>query len=108
MTKLCVNCGNEIPAGRLEALPNTTTCVSCSNVTAKAGRIVTYGVGEEIYTEIEVLERDAFEAMSNLELTRGHKKPRSIPKHNINFDDDDKPTTGKEAYIQNASDDNDE
>lgn len=105
MTKLCVKCGKEIPAGRLEALPNTTTCVACSNVTAKAGRMITYGVGEEIHTEIEVLDRAAFEAISSLELTRGHKKPRSIPKHNINFDDDDEPTTGKEAYIQNSSED---
>jgi len=108
MTKLCVKCGNQIPVGRLEALPNTTTCVTCSSVTAKAGRMVTIGVGEEIHTEIEVLEREAFEAISNLELTRGHKKPRSIPKKNVNFDDDDEPSTGKEAYILNSTDQDEE
>ena len=107
MTKLCVKCGNDIPAGRLEALPNTTTCVACSSVTAKAGRMVTYGVGEEIHTEIEVLERKAFEAISSLELTRGHKKPKKFPKKLINFDDDDTPTTGKEAYIESSSEDDD-
>jgi len=107
MTKLCVKCGNGIPAGRLEALPNTTTCVACSSVTAKAGRMVTYGVGEEIHTEIEVLEREAFEAISSLELTRGHKKPKKFPKKLINFDDDDTPTTGKEAYIESSSEDDD-
>ena len=107
MTKLCVKCGNDIPAGRLEALPNTITCVACSSVTAKAGRMVTYGVGEEIHTEIEVLEREAFEAISSLELTRGHKKPKKFPKKLINFDDDDTPTTGKEAYIESSSEDDD-
>lgn len=30
MTKPCIKCGNDIPAGRLKALPNTTTCVQCS------------------------------------------------------------------------------
>ena len=108
MTKLCVKCGNDIPAGRLEALPHTTTCVACSSVTAKAGRMVTYGVGEEIHTEIEVLERGAFEAITSLELTRGHKKPRAIPKKIVNFEDDDEPSTGKEAYIQSSSDDDDD
>jgi RNA polymerase-binding transcription factor DksA len=28
----CEECGKEIPAARLEALPNTTVCVKCSNV----------------------------------------------------------------------------
>ena len=29
--KKCVICGGEIPKKRLEILPKTTTCVSCSN-----------------------------------------------------------------------------
>ncbi len=28
--KLCEECGNPIPAERLEVLPDTTTCVGCS------------------------------------------------------------------------------
>lgn len=28
--KKCSNCGKVIPAARLEALPDTTTCVECS------------------------------------------------------------------------------
>jgi len=28
----CIKCNKEIPAERLEALPNTDTCVNCSSV----------------------------------------------------------------------------
>ena len=54
----CKHCGVEIPAGRLEVLPFTQTCVKCSTEAPKAGRIVTYGHGEEIHTELEILDRD--------------------------------------------------
>lgn len=33
----CCKCGCEIPAMRLEALPNTTTCVGCSRVASYVG-----------------------------------------------------------------------
>ena len=33
----CAKCGCEIPAMRLEALPNTTTCVGCSRVSSYVG-----------------------------------------------------------------------
>ena len=33
----CSKCGCEIPAMRLEALPNTTTCVGCSRVKSYVG-----------------------------------------------------------------------
>jgi DNA-directed RNA polymerase subunit RPC12/RpoP len=29
-SQLCARCGNEIPAERLEALPDTMVCVNCS------------------------------------------------------------------------------
>lgn len=56
--KYCKFCGEEIHPMRLEILPNTVTCVSCSKEKPKAGRIVTHGTGEEIYTEMEILSRD--------------------------------------------------
>ncbi len=31
-TRLCEGCGTPIPEARVEALPNTTTCVNCSSV----------------------------------------------------------------------------
>ncbi len=33
----CVTCDDEIPAGRLEVLPNTETCVQCSTVEKHVG-----------------------------------------------------------------------
>lgn len=36
-TRCCECCGFEIPAERLEVLPNTLTCVGCSTVKAKIG-----------------------------------------------------------------------
>lgn len=35
--KNCCKCKIEIPAERLEAIPDTTTCVNCSNVKKKVG-----------------------------------------------------------------------
>lgn len=34
---LCKKCGKKIPKARLQALPDTTTCVKCSEVQAKMG-----------------------------------------------------------------------
>jgi hypothetical protein len=34
--KLCVSCGEPIPAKRLEAVPGTTTCVQCATVPRKS------------------------------------------------------------------------
>lgn len=35
ISRACEKCNVEIPAERLECLPNTTTCVNCSTVKAK-------------------------------------------------------------------------
>jgi hypothetical protein len=35
----CKTCGDEIPPARLEALPNTRTCVKCSDVEPVAGHV---------------------------------------------------------------------
>lgn len=70
ITRNC-SCGNEIPYQRLEALPHTRTCVGCSTEAPKAGRVVTHGQGEEIYTEVEILPREVFKEINKLERTRG-------------------------------------
>jgi hypothetical protein len=59
--KYCKFCGEEIHPLRLEILPHTQTCVKCSNEKPKAGRIVTHGTGEEIYTEVEIISREQAE-----------------------------------------------
>lgn len=35
MSRKCEECGVEIPVGRLQALPDTTTCIKHSTVTGK-------------------------------------------------------------------------
>lgn len=65
--KNCVICNEEIHPMRLEILPNTTRCVKCSNEAPKAGRLVTYGTGEEIFTQLEVVDNETFKKIQRME-----------------------------------------
>ena len=60
----CVKCGVEIHPMRIEILPNTKVCVKCSDVSKKAGRLVSYGTGEEIETKLEIHEADYYRKIS--------------------------------------------
>ncbi len=51
----CVKCGNEIPSKRLELLPNTKTCVKCSDVQKVVGRITTVGEGDHTYNDLDII-----------------------------------------------------
>lgn len=54
--KNCKVCGQEIPAGRVKALPNTTTCVQHSNADKFVANIISYGNPEsDINQEIEII-----------------------------------------------------
>jgi len=66
--KYCKFCGEEIHPLRLEILPNTVTCVKCSKEKPKAGRIITHGTGEEIYTEVEIISREQAEKDARIHL----------------------------------------
>lgn len=35
--RMCIHCDSEIPLARIEVLPNTQTCVSCSTETKRVG-----------------------------------------------------------------------
>lgn len=35
--KICIKCGEEIPAGRVKALPNIKVCVGCSTTNKVSG-----------------------------------------------------------------------
>lgn len=37
MQRICDTCGNAIPQARVEALPNTTTCIACSREAKMVG-----------------------------------------------------------------------
>lgn len=57
---MCGKCGIEIPLGRLKCVPNTKTCVKCSDVKYKAGITVTRGEGDHTYNETIIMEYDEF------------------------------------------------
>ena len=63
----CVHCGEEIHPMRLEVLPNTKTCVKCSQEPKKAGRLVTRGQGEDVETDLEILDQEVYRKMVSLE-----------------------------------------
>lgn len=64
MERNCVKCGELIPAGRIKALPNARTCVSCSSTGMKRAVTVTSTSGEDVYTDLVILDsknyRDIF------------------------------------------------
>ncbi len=53
-------CGIQIPAARLKILPNTHTCVGCSDVKTKKPVIVQRGQGDHTYTETVFLEHEDY------------------------------------------------
>ena len=57
----CVICKNEIPPKRLEVLPNTKTCVNCSQESPKRGVTVMQGSGAHTWVDLMVMDQDEFE-----------------------------------------------
>jgi len=66
-TKKCVNCKEPIHPKRLEILPNTTKCVSCSTTGKKGGITVTKGEGDHTYNETIIMEPDEFRKFQEME-----------------------------------------
>lgn len=57
--KYC-KCGVQIPPARLKILPNTMTCVNCSDVQTKKPVVIQRGKGDHTYIETVVLEHDQY------------------------------------------------
>jgi hypothetical protein len=55
MIKYCKNCKEEIHPKRVNILPNTTTCVSCSNTGRKRGVTVLNGNIEKDDTWVDIV-----------------------------------------------------
>lgn len=51
----CHKCGQVIPAGRLEALPNTKTCTPCSS-TEKVG-VIQVITGKTTYSNLQFVDQ---------------------------------------------------
>ena len=64
----CIKCGNEIPEGRLKALPNTITCTECSGVSKVAGFALIEGKNE--YSQLQIVSQEQAEEL--------HKKQQRV------------------------------
>jgi hypothetical protein len=60
MAVQCIKCREEIPAGRLKALPGATTCVNCSSSKMKRSITVTKGEGEDTYNDLIIVDHETY------------------------------------------------
>ena len=77
----CTICDKEIPELRIKALPGTRTCVNCSDVSPKRGRIVTLGEGDHTCNELEIMDGEIYREVMSLEKRDFYDKetPITIP-----------------------------
>jgi hypothetical protein len=86
----CLGCGEEIHPKRLEILPNTKHCVSCSDVGRKRGVTVQRGEGDHSYTDVVIMEEKQFIDY----IIKDKSKKGSSKAEFQNFDEDEsKPDT---------------
>jgi hypothetical protein len=88
----CRGCGEPIHPMRLEILPHTKVCVACSQEGKKVGRIVSYGTGEEIGTELEIVDVASTRTLKKVEELELNEEGLELLK---STDDD----TGEDSYI---------
>lgn len=66
MIKHCKVCGIVIPEKRLEILPGTATCVNHSSAGKKVGVPIAIGKGEEIFTDLNIMNADEADRFERL------------------------------------------
>jgi RNA polymerase-binding transcription factor DksA len=67
MKVYCGKCGAIIPEGRLKALPNTKSCIDCSNVKVKKAIQTTGGSGDHTWNDIQVVTEEEYEIHNTYE-----------------------------------------
>lgn len=65
----CTKCGNVIPQGRIDALPNIKTCVDCAD-TQKVG-VFTVISGKNTYSELQVVSQETAKLLNAKQYRRG-------------------------------------
>lgn len=68
----CIKCGNEIPEGRIKILPNTKTCVKCSDVSPVKAITAQRGSGDHTFIETVIVEEELFNKYQD-EVKRNHR-----------------------------------
>jgi len=54
---MCINCGVEIPSARLEVIPETKTCVNCSEV--QPYKAIVNGSAKNKNFEVQIIPGDS-------------------------------------------------
>ena len=73
---ICIKCGNEIPTGRLKAVPNTKTCVNCSSSERVAGfRVIS---GKDTYSEIQIVSQDTWQKLTSMQERKGQSPSSGV------------------------------
>jgi len=65
----CVKCNGTIPLGRLKALPNTKTCVSCSSASRVACHVVISGKTE--YSQLQIVDQETSSRLYHMQSRKG-------------------------------------
>lgn len=84
MTVQCVRCKEEIPEGRLKALPGATTCVSCSPSKMKRSITVTKGEGEDTYNDLIIMDHEVYEQIFGKETSSTFDFPEDLEDNDQN------------------------
>jgi hypothetical protein len=69
MPRLCDCCGEEIPVGRLKAIPNATKCVKCSSVKKVAGFAMI--TGKNTYSELQIVSQETADLLNQMQERKG-------------------------------------
>ena len=81
----CLGCGEPIHPKRIEILPNTKHCVSCSDVGRKRGVTIQRGEGDHSYTDVVIMEEKQFISY----MTKEKPKKGASKAEFQNFDEDE-------------------
>ena len=68
--KYCKSCGNQIPEGRLKALPSAVHCVPCAEGRVPKKMAITQLIGgeEHGYTDIQIVEETMLDTVQQRDL----------------------------------------
>lgn len=72
--RFCKGCGEQIHPKRVEILPDTQTCVACSQTGKLRARVLTLGEGDHTYNEIEFVTQEVYDKLYELQYGRALPK----------------------------------
>jgi hypothetical protein len=74
--KYC-KCGKEISPIRLKILPETTTCVECSNTKAKQAVPILYGTKDDTWVDVVFMEPEEYNIYNKIKTHLVKNKPKA-------------------------------